>query len=227
MFICHLFILSNGKYLFKYFFFFKQLNFRNLLLNYIQLLFQVFHLQICSSSLWLLSFTSYLFSIFPICSLFPLFAFFGYIIFYNFPFNSIQFSCSVMSDSLRPHELQHSTPGLPVHHQLPESTQTHVHWVGDAIQNFSSSVIPFSSCPQSFPASGSFQMSQLFTSGDQSTGVSASTWILPRTPRTDLEDGLVGSPTPQFKNINSSALSFLYNPTLTSIHDHWKNHSLD
>ena len=164
----------------------KQLNFRNLLLNYIELLFQVFHLQICSSSLWLLSFTSYLFSIFPICSLFPLFAFFGYIIFYNFPFNSIQFSCSVMSDSLRPHELQHSTPGLPVHHQLPESTQTHVHWVGDAIQNFSSSVIPFSSCPQSFPASGSFQMSQLFTSGDQSTGVSASTWILPRTPRTDL-----------------------------------------
>ena len=62
-----------------------------------------------------------------------------------------------MSDSLRPHELQHSTPGLPVHHQLPESTQTHVHWVGDAIQNFSSSVIPFSSCPQSFPASGSFE----------------------------------------------------------------------
>ena len=61
-----------------------------------------------------------------------------------------------MSDSLRPHELQH--PGLPVHHQLPEFTQTHVHPVGDAIQ----SSHPFSSCPQSFPASGSFPMLTLF-----------------------------------------------------------------
>ena len=66
-----------------------------------------------------------------------------------------------------------STPGLPVHCQLPELTQTHVHRVGDAIQP-SSSVVPFSSCLQSFPASGSFQMSQFFTSGGQSTGVSAS-----------------------------------------------------
>ena len=64
-----------------------------------------------------------------------------------------------------------STPGLLVHYQLLESTQIHVHWVGDAI---SSSVVPFSSCPQSFPASGSFQMSQLFASGGQSIGVSAS-----------------------------------------------------
>ena len=94
-------------------FFFKQLNFRNLLLNNIQPLFQIFDLQICSSSLWLLSFTSYLFSIFPICSLFPLFAFFGYIIFYNFAFNSVQFSRSVVSDSLRPHELQHTRPPCP------------------------------------------------------------------------------------------------------------------
>ena len=53
-------------------------------------------------------------------------------------------------------------PGLPVHHQLPEFTQTHVHPVGDAIQ-LSHSVVPFSSCPQSLPASGSFPMSQLFT----------------------------------------------------------------
>ena len=65
--------------------------------------------------------------------------------------------------------------GLPVHHQLPESTQIHVHWVGDAIL---SSVVPFS-CPQSFPASGSFPVSQLFASGGQSTGVSASTSVLP------------------------------------------------
>ena len=69
--------------------------------------------------------------------------------------------------------MNRSTPGLPVHHQLPEFTQTHIHWVGDSIQP-SSSVVPFSSCPQSFPASGSFQMSQLFTSGGQSIGVSAS-----------------------------------------------------
>ena len=52
-----------------------------------------------------------------------------------------------------------STPGLPVHHQLPEFTQTHIHWVGDAIQPISSFVIPFSSHLQPFPASGSFQMS--------------------------------------------------------------------
>ena len=74
--------------------------------------------------------------------------------------------------TLRPHEA--STPSLPVHHQLPESTQTHVHCVGDAIQP-SHPVIPFSSCPQSFPASGSFQISQLSASDGQSIGVSAST----------------------------------------------------
>ena len=72
-----------------------------------------------------------------------------------------------------------SMPGLPVHHQLPESTQTHVHWVGWCHPTISSSVIPFSFCPQSFPASGSFPMSQLFTSGGQSIGVSALASILP------------------------------------------------
>ena len=73
-----------------------------------------------------------------------------------------------------------STPGLPVHHQLQEFTQTHVHWVGVAIhQVISSSVIPFSSCLQSFPASGSFQISQFFASGGQSIGASASASVLP------------------------------------------------
>ena len=67
-----------------------------------------------------------------------------------------------------------STPGLSVQHQLLEPTQTHVHWVGDGHPTISSSVIPFSSCPQSFPASGSFPVSQLFASGGQSIGVSAS-----------------------------------------------------
>ena len=88
----------------------------------------------------------------------------------------IQFSCSVVSDSLQPHELQHARPPCPsptpgVHpNPCPLSQWCH--------PTNSSSVIPFSSCPQSFPASGSFQMSQFFTSGDQSIGVSASTSVL-------------------------------------------------
>ena len=90
-------------------------------------------------------------------------------------FSSVQFICSVLSDSL--HHMNHSMPGLPVHHQLLESTQTHVHCVGDAIPP-SHPVIPFSHL-QSFPATGSFQMSQLFPSGGQSIGVSASTSVLP------------------------------------------------
>ena len=88
-------------------------------------------------------------------------------------FSSVSQSCLILCDPMNRH-----TPGFPVHHQLLESTQTHVHWVSDAIQP-SHPVVPFSTCPQSFPASGSFQMSQLFTSGGQSTGVSASTSVLP------------------------------------------------
>ena len=75
-----------------------------------------------------------------------------------------------------------STPDFPVHHQLSELAQTHVCRVGDAIQchpTISSSVVPFSSCLQSFPASGSFPMSWLFSSGGQSTGASASPSVLP------------------------------------------------
>ena len=74
-----------------------------------------------------------------------------------------------------------SMPGLPVHHNLLEFTQTHVHWVSDSIQQqISSSVVPFSSSPQSFPASESFPMSQLFTWGGQSTGASALASFLPK-----------------------------------------------
>ena len=103
-----------------------------------------------------------------------------------------------------------------------------------------SSVVPFSSCPQSFLASGSFQMSQLFASGGQSIGLSALTSGLPKNTQDWYPLGWIGwislqskglskesSPTPQFKSINSSALSFLHSPTLTSVHDHWKNQSLD
>ena len=71
-------------------------------------------------------------------------------------FSSFGQSCPTLCDPMN-----HSTPGLPVHHQLPEFTQTYVHRVSDAIQP-SSSVIPFSSYPQSLPASESFPMSQLF-----------------------------------------------------------------
>ena len=93
-----------------------------------------------------------------------------------FIFSSVQFSHSVMSDSLWPHELQHARP--PCLSPTPGVYPTHVHRVGDAIQP-SHPVVPFSFCPQSFPASESFPMSQLFASGGQSTGVSAWTLVLP------------------------------------------------
>ena len=91
----------------------------------------------------------------------------------------LQFSSVAQSCLTLCYPMNRSTPGLLVHHQLPESTQTHVHCVGDVIQPISSSVVPFSSCPQSFPASGPFPMSQLFASVGQSIGVSASTSVLP------------------------------------------------
>ena len=75
--------------------------------------------------------------------------------------------------------VDYSMPASPILHCLPKSAQTHVHWVGDAIQPISSSVVPFSSCLQCFPASGSFLVSQFFASGGQSIGVSASASVLP------------------------------------------------
>ena len=99
-----------------------------------------------------------------------------------------QFSCSVVSDSLRPRGLQHTS--FPIHHQLPEPAQIHVHWVGDAIQP-SPSVIPFS-CLQSCPASGSFPVSQFFESGGQSIGASASASVLPMNIQDWFPLGLTG-----------------------------------
>ena len=85
-------------------------------------------------------------------------------------FSSVAQSCLTLWDPMN-----RSMPGLLVHHQLPQFTQTHVHRVSDGCHPaISSSVVPFSSCPQSLPASGSFQMSQLFAWSGQSTGVSAS-----------------------------------------------------
>ena len=149
-------------------------------------------------------------------------------------FSSVFQSCPTLCDPMN-----HSTPGFPVHHQLPEFTQTHVHRVADAIQPSH----PLSS--PSPPAPNPSQHQGLFQWVNSSHEVAIVLEFQPQhqsfqwTPRTGLlQDGLVGSPcsprdsqesspTPQFKSINSSTLSFLHSPTLTSIHDHWKNHSLD
>ena len=142
--------------------------------------------------------------------------------------NSVAQSCPTLCNPI-----DYSTPGFPVLHQLLELAQTHVHWVGDAIQQ---------SHPLSSPSPPAFNLSQhqgLFqwVSGGQSIGISASASVFPINIQDRFILRLVGScsprdsqessPTPHFKSINSSALSFLYNPTLTSIHDYWKNHSFD
>ena len=148
-------------------------------------------------------------------------------------FSSVAQLCPTLRDPMNP-----STPGLPVHHQLPEFTQTqsiesvmpsshlilcrpllllppippsitvfsnestlHVRW--PKYWSFSFSIIPSKEHPGLIP----FRMDWLDLLAVQGT--------------------LKSSPTPQFKNINSLVLSFLYSPTLTSIHDYWKNHSLD
>ena len=141
------------------------------------------------------------------------------------------FSHSVVPNSLWPHGLQHAR--LPCPSPSPGACANSCpssQWCHPTILSF---VIPFSSCHQSFPASGSFLMSQLFTSGSQNIGASASASVLPMTIQDFLLDGLVGSPcsprdaqesspTPWFKSINSSTRSLLYCPILTSIHDYWK-----
>ena len=151
-------------------------------------------------------------------------------------FSLVQFSRLVMSDSLLPHELDHARPCPSPTARVCLNPCPLSWWCHPAI---SSSVIPFSSCPQSFPASGSLQMSQFFISGGQRIGVSPSTSDLPMNLQDWFPLGWTGwisysprdsqesSPTSQFKSINSSALGFLYSPTLTSIHDYWKNHSFD
>ena len=95
----------------------------------------------------------------------------------RFPFTSVQFSCSVVSNSLWPHELQHAGPSCPSPTARVYPNPCWLTWW--CHPTISSSVIPFSSYPQSSPALGSFQMSQLFSSGGQSFGVLASTSVLP------------------------------------------------
>ena len=150
---------------------------------------------------------------------------------------SVQFSHSVVSDSLRPHESQHArppcpspTPGVQLRLTSIESVMPSSHLIlcrpllllppiPSSIRVFSNE----STLRMRWPAVLEFQLQH---------------HSFQRTPRTDLQNGLVGSPccprdcqesspTPQFKSINSSALSLLHSPTLTSIHDHRKKHSLD
>ena len=155
----------------------------------------------------------------------------------NKPVQSVQFSCSVMSDSLQSHGLQHARPPCPspvpgvYSNWCPSSLWCH--------PTTSSCVIPFSLHLQSFPATGSYQMSQFFTSDSQSVRVLASASVLPMNIQDWFPLGWTGwislqskrsqesSPIPQFKIISSLVISFLYSPTLTSIHDYCKNHSLD
>ena len=154
-------------------------------------------------------------------------------------FTSLQFGSVTQSCPTLCNPKNRSTPGLPVQHHLPEFTQTHVHRVHDAIQPSH----PLSS--PSPPAPNPSQHQSLFQWVNSSHEVAKvlesqlQHHSFQRNARVDLlQNGLVGSPcsprdsqesspTPQFKNINSLALSLLHSPTLTSVHDYWKNHSLD
>ena len=150
---------------------------------------------------------------------------------------SVQFSRSVVSDSLRPHELQHAKPPCPspspgVHSDSRPSSP----WCHPAISSW---VVPFSSCPQSLPASDSFPMSQLFAWGGQSTGDSALASFLP-----EKSQGWSPSEWTGWISLQSKGLSRVFSNTtvqkhqffsaqlssqsnLTSIHDHWRNYNLD
>ena len=99
--------------------------------------------------------------------------------------------------------MNRSIPGFPVHYQLPEPTQTHVHHVADAIQPFHPLWVSFSSYLQSFPVSGFFPMSWFFTSGGQSTGLSASTSVLLVNIQDWFPLGLTGLISPQSKGLSS------------------------
>ena len=132
-----------------------------------------------------------------------------------------------------------STPGLPVHHQLPEFTQTHVHWVGNAIQpshplssssppsfNLSQHQGPFKWVRSSHQVAKYWSFNFSISSSNEYSGLISlrMNWMDLLAVQETLQES---SPTQQFKSINSSVLSFLYSPTLKSIHDHRKNHSFD
>jgi len=116
--------------------------------------------------------------------------------------SSVQFSCSVVSDSVQPNGLQHAR--LPVYHQSLELTETHVHGFSD---------VPFYSCLLSFRASGSFPMSQFFTSGCQNIGISASASVLPMNIRDSFSLGWTG-----WISLQSKGLSRVFSNTTVQKH---------
>ena len=130
---------------------------------------------------------------------------------------SVQFNCSVVSDSLQPHEMQHARPPCPspTPGVYPNSCPLS-RWCHPAI---TSSIIPFSSCLQSFPASGSLQMSQLFASGGQSTGVSASTSVLPMNTQDWSPLGWTG-----WISLQSKGLSRVFSNTTVQKHQFFCTH---
>ena len=152
--------------------------------------------------------------------------------------SSFQFSSVTQSGLTLCDPVDCNIPGLPIPHQLPEFTQTQVHWVGDTIQPshplLSPSLLAFhlssirvfsneSALRIRWPKDWIFSFN--ISPSNEHPGLSPLGWtgwisLLPK-------DSQESSPTPQFKSINSSAFRFLYSPTLTSIHDYWKNHSFD
>ena len=150
---------------------------------------------------------------------------------------SFLFSPSVLSNSFKPHELQHAM--LPCPSPSPGGCSNPCPLSQWCRATLVSAVVPFSSCPQSFPASGSFLMCQFFASGGQSIGVSALASVLPMNNEDCFSLGwtcwislLSKELSRVFSNTTVQnrqffALSLLYDPTLTSIYDYWKNHSLD
>ena len=154
--------------------------------------------------------------------------------FYYIQFSSVAQSCPTLCNTMN-----HSTPGLPVHHHLLESTQTHVHWVSDAIQpshpllspsppafNLSQHQGLLKRVSSSYRWSKYWSFSFSISTPNVYSGLISFRLDLVGTPCSP-RDSQESSPTPQFNSINSSALSFFYSPTFTSIYDHWKNHSLD
>ena len=149
-------------------------------------------------------------------------------------FSSVTQSCPTLCDPMN-----RSTPGLPVHHQLPEFTQIHIHRVCDAIQPSHPLSTPSPPAPNPSQHQSLFQWVNSSHEVAKVLGFQLQHHSFQRNPRADLlQNGQLGSPcsprdsqesspTPQFKSINSSVLSLLHSPTLTSIHDHRKNHNLD
>ena len=153
---------------------------------------------------------------------------------FSLQFSSVAQSCPTICDPMNL-----STPGLPVHYQLPEFTQTHVHQVSDAIQPSHPQQSPSPPVPNPSQHQSLFQWVSSSHEVAKVLEFQLQHQSFQRNPRADLlQNGLVGSPcsprdsqesspTPHFKSINSSALSLLHSPTLPSIHDHRKKHSLD